>query len=97
MPRGFGFGTGMGRAARGFGFGRGYGGNFGPNCRVFPWLPRRWWATGNYQSGITAPFFAGAPVEGEYLQAQAKFLKNQLEAIEKRLEQLGKKEPETRE
>jgi len=96
MPRGFGFGAGMGWVGRGFGFGRGYGYYFSPYCRVFPWLPRRWWATGAY-SGITAPFFAGIPVEGEYLQAQAQFLKAQLDAIEKRLEQLGKKAPENKE
>lgn len=90
MPGGFGFGAGMGRVARGFGYGRGYAGNWGPACRFFPWMPRRWWALGD-QGDITAPFFAGIPVEGDYLQAQAKFLKNQLEAIEKRLEQLQKK------
>lgn len=88
MPRGgFGFGSGMG-FARGFGFGRGTRGNWGANCRMFPWLPRRWWASNNFQSDTPMPVAVNPPQENEYLKTQAQFLKAQLEAVEKRLEQL---------
>lgn len=53
MPRGRGFwgpGYGMGRGF--WGFGRGMGNPY-PNCRFFPWLPRRWW-TGMY--GPISPY-----------------------------------------
>ena len=58
--RGVGRGRGGG-LGRGMGLGRGYwtgmapGGGYGPgmgrgnpypNCRFYPWLPRRWWALG---------------------------------------------------
>jgi hypothetical protein len=66
--RGYGRGRGGGYG-RGMGFGRGYwsgvapGGGYGPGlgrgnpypyCRFYPWLPRRWWATGINPYG-TAP------------------------------------------
>ncbi len=58
MPFGYGRGyrrmyyaTGLpGWARAGYGypaFGAGFGGNPYQNCRVFPWLPRRWWS-GSY-------------------------------------------------
>lgn len=91
MPRGgFGFGPGMG-FARGSGFGRGTRGNWGANCRVFPWMPRRWWAGYNFQADTPMPVAVDYPQESEYLKNQAQFLKAQLEAVEKRLEQLVKK------
>jgi hypothetical protein len=46
--RGLGFARGYGMGAApggGYGPGRGWGNPF-PNCRFYPWLPRRWWATG---------------------------------------------------
>ena len=101
MPRGNGFrGAGMwsngyGYAnSYGYGYGCGPGGNFGPNCRMYPSLPRRWWATGEYQgpqNTLYPPRFAGITSENELLQAQAQFLKKQLNEIEKRLEDMGKK------
>jgi hypothetical protein len=46
--RGMGFGRGYwGGPAPGIGYGQGLGrGNPYPYCRFYPWLPRRWWATG---------------------------------------------------
>lgn len=46
--RGLGFARGYGMGAApggGYGPGRGWGNPF-PNCRFYPWLPRRWWAMG---------------------------------------------------
>lgn len=40
--RGYRPGTGF---SRGRGMGRGMGNPY-PYCRFYPWLPRRWWATG---------------------------------------------------
>lgn len=50
MGRGMGLGRGFGMG-RGMFFGRGSGmgmgrGNPYPFCRLYPWLPRRWWAYG---------------------------------------------------
>lgn len=47
--RGLGFGRGYwSGAAPGVGYGQGLGrGNPYPYCRFYPWLPRRWWATGS--------------------------------------------------
>lgn len=96
MPRGFGYGPGMSRGwqAREFGYGLGFGANFSPNCRFYPWLPRRWWATNTYQGVANAPYPypAGFSDESEYLQTQAQLLKTRLGVIEKHLEQLGKQD-----
>jgi hypothetical protein len=54
--RGMGFGRGYGLGVTpGVGYGRGLGrGNPYPYCRFYPWLPRRWWATGINPYGYTA-------------------------------------------
>lgn len=99
MPRGYGFkGAGM-YGGNGYGFANGYGGgprgNWGTNCRMFPSLPRRWWATGAYQvqqNAVYQPYLAEAASENEVLKAQAQFLRKQLGEIEKRLEQMGNKD-----
>lgn len=88
MPRGF--GAGMGCQTRGFG--RNSRNNSSPNCRTYPWLPRRWWAA-EYQNAAMPQDFPGVPAESDYLQEQSKYLKKQLAEIEKRLQQLEKKEP----
>jgi len=90
VPRGFG----MGWQARGYG--RGFMGNVGPNCRMYPWLPRRWWDSSVYPAGAyTTPYSVGMPAE--YLQAQAQFLKTQLAAIERQMKQLEKKDNDDKE
>ncbi|AGL02700.1 DUF5320 domain-containing protein [Desulfoscipio gibsoniae] len=94
MPRGgfgYGYGYGMGNAP-GFGFGRGMRGNYSANCRMYPWMPRHWWANSNVQNNMSSPFAAGFPQESEYLKNQAELLKAQLGEIEKRLNQLDKKD-----
>lgn len=67
---------------RGYGFGRGWWGGCPGNpygfCRFFPWLSRRWWAL--------------PPVsELEALKQEVAFLKEQLDAVEKRLKELEEK------
>ena len=98
MPRGYGSrGAGMwGNGGNGNGNGNGNGcgprNDFGPNCRMYPSMPRRWWATGEYQgqqNALYPPRFAGDASENELLQAQAQSLKKQLNEIEKRLEEMG--------
>ncbi len=62
MGRGGGFGRGVGFvggygmgwvAGGGYGPGRGFGNPFS-TCRFYPWLPRRWWATGMNPYGIAS-------------------------------------------
>lgn len=77
-----------------WGNGCGPGANFGPNCRMYPSLPRRWRATGEYQGPQNALYpsqLAGNTSENELLHAQAQLLKKQLGEIERRLEAVGNK------
>ncbi|MFA7468105.1 MAG: DUF5320 domain-containing protein [Desulfotomaculaceae bacterium] len=99
MPRGNGFCAGMGRQMRGYGYGQGQGfaGNTQADCRFNPSLHRRWWATSNSPAPAAPAYAAAVPLESEYLQEQAQFLKTQLEEIEKRLAHLDKKEFVTKE
>ncbi len=94
MPwgRGPGFGFGFGWRAGGRGLGNPYG-----VCRTFPWLPRRWWAApgatpfGYPAAGPAWNSWAAAPgtaTEAETLKQQAAFLREQLHAIEKRIDEL---------
>lgn len=87
---------------RGYGFGRGWWagwpGNPSWSCRFFPWLPRWWWATPGYAgygySGAPTgyPWAATLPVsEVEALKQEAAFLREQLQAVEKRLKELEEK------
>lgn len=88
MQRGFGLGMGCrARGGAGVGMGRGFGANADVNCRMYPWLPRRWRQT-SVNPGDVQGQFAGAPSENEYLQSQAQFLKDQLNEVEKRLQKL---------
>lgn len=78
MPLGYGFGFGRSR-----GFGRGWGAGWqnypGWGCRRYPGRPRGW-------RGMMPPY---DPItEAEDLRQQASFLKQRLEAIEKRLKDL---------
>ncbi|MGB4503546.1 MAG: DUF5320 domain-containing protein [Syntrophaceticus sp.] len=84
--------------SQGWGLGRG---NPSPFCRFFPWLPRRWWAASGNASGpwaaapedVAGPW-AATPTPGEgwkeadVLKEQASFLQQQLDEINKRLEEL---------
>ncbi|KJS13942.1 MAG: hypothetical protein VR67_02525 [Peptococcaceae bacterium BRH_c8a] len=97
MSRGNGSGAGMGRQMRGNGYGCGLTSNTGVVCRANPSLPRRWWATSSSAVPVASAYTAAAPSDSEYLQEQARFLKTQLEEIEKRLAHLEKKEPEKKE
>lgn len=87
---------------RGYGFGRGWWGGWPGNpygfCRFFPWLPRRWWAMPGYArygypgAPTLYPWAATPPVsEVEALKQEAAFLKEQLDAVEKRLKELEEK------
>ncbi|MGB9717554.1 MAG: DUF5320 domain-containing protein [Thermoproteota archaeon] len=59
-------------------------------CRWFPWLPRWWWM-GIY--GPITPYWM-PPMSREdeiaMLQEEARILEQELDAIRKRLEELGK-------
>jgi len=69
----------------GFGWpGRGWG-----FCRFFPWLPRRWWA---WAHPYAVPPWGYIPPEAELaiLKARAEWLKNELDAISQRIEELEK-------
>ncbi|MGB9791362.1 MAG: DUF5320 domain-containing protein [Thermacetogeniaceae bacterium] len=67
------------------------GGNPSPFCRFFPWLPKRWWAYpgAGYGAGWMPGPPAGVPDEATVLKQQAEFLRQQLDAINKRLGELG--------
>ncbi len=80
-------GFGMGRG-RGFGFGRGMGFGFGRGCRnrFFAAGAPGWCATGDVAATEAAP----GPGEKQVLTNQAETLQAQLDAIHKRLEQMGK-------
>ncbi len=72
----------------GWWWGRGWG--------FYPWLPLRWWAWGPWPfwpyAAPWAPVPPTVPPEAELsaLRAQAEWLKVQLEAISKRIEELEK-------
>ena len=81
-----------------YGYGRGYGYTGDPTkCARFPWLPRWWWTTPDYQGAVPVPpadVSAMGPVPDErvYLQDQTKYLEQELAALRKRLEELGSEE-----
>ena len=91
MPRGY------NKLGRGIG-----GGNPYPNCRFFPWLPRRWWAyPTTSQLNLASSQPTNIPVilpkstpgyskkqEIEMLTQQTQILENQLKSLKKRLEEL---------
>jgi len=89
----YGYGRGYG-----LGYGRGYGYTGDPTkCARFPWLPRWWWSNPDYQGAVPVPpadVSAMGPVPDErvYLQDQTKYLEQELEALRKRLEELGSEE-----
>jgi hypothetical protein len=72
-------------------------------CRRFPWLPRWWWANPEYTNPYPAPSAGGQvqqpywpPYQGEmpieqereYLETIVQDMENQLESINKRLQEL---------
>ena len=88
----YGYGRGYG-----LGYGRGYGYAGDPTkCARFPWLPRWWWSTPDYQGAVPVPpadaSAAPVPDERNFLQDQTKYLEQELAAIRKRLEELGSEE-----
>lgn len=67
-------------------YGRGYRG-WGPSrCFRYPWLPRWWWATGDYPS-----YQPTKKEEIGSLREEAEALKEELKAISERIEQLEEK------
>ncbi|MEW6725046.1 MAG: DUF5320 domain-containing protein [Bacillota bacterium] len=64
------------------GQGGGLRGNPNPNCRLYPWLPRRWWVGG---AAAPMPYPTEPASEKEHLRMMANSLRQQLEATEKRL------------
>ncbi|MGB9866692.1 MAG: DUF5320 domain-containing protein [Bacillota bacterium] len=70
----------------------GWWGTWGGYCRLYPWLPRRWWAyLGVQLPGATPapwwPWVAGTR-EADFLKRQAELLKGELEQVQNRLAQL---------
>ncbi|MHA1299128.1 MAG: DUF5320 domain-containing protein [Candidatus Helarchaeota archaeon] len=98
---GLGYGRGLGLGYRrmfwgpGYGMGRGLGPNPSLNCRWFPWLPRWWWANPSYAQNIpytNLPFTPSLDPtqEKQILETQLNQLKNAIESIKQRLEELEK-------
>jgi hypothetical protein len=92
MPRGRGFwGRGYWGSRFSYPYNRyqtGYVGSPFWRCRWFPWLPRRWW-TGMY--GPSSPFNTfniSKEQETVLLTEQMEFLKQEIDQIKKRLEEL---------
>ncbi len=83
-----------------------YPSSYRGRCARFPWSPRWWWANsqqdyaGAYSGfpGLTNPVAPTAPAaptkdqELEVFKNDAKMLKEELSAIEKRIQELEKKE-----
>lgn len=68
-------------------YGAGFGGGFGGGFRaVLGWRSGDYWGTPRWQYPAPAPLTQQQ--ESEILKAEANWLKNQLEAIEKRIEEL---------
>lgn len=74
--------------ASGTGWGGGAGWAGGGSCRLYPWLPRRWWAYAPASAGAAAPASWAPLDEKELLQRQADFLKAELSDVERRLSEL---------
>lgn len=79
----------------GFGWpGRGWGWGF---CRLYPWLPRGWWAMGMTPYAVPSwgpyvPPVEAPEAELAALKAHAQWLKSELDAISQRIEELEKEE-----
>jgi hypothetical protein len=68
-------------------YNRGYRGWWSSGrCFRYPWLPRWWWATGDYPS-----YQPTKSEELDVLKEEAKALKEELKAITGRIEQLEEK------
>jgi hypothetical protein len=63
--------------------------SYGWRCRWFPWLPRWWW-TGIY--GPMSPYTMPKDQEMTLLQDEVRLLEQTLANVNKRLEELKKKE-----
>ena len=57
------------------------------SCRWFPWLPRRWW-TGIYGPISARAFSMSKEQETTLLTEQMNFLKQEIDQIKKRLQEL---------
>jgi len=86
--RGFGYGRGYGRG-RGFrrGFGGGWGGGYGQGYRGRAFYPA--WGPG--YAPEYGPYSANPQDEASMLREEAGYMKQQLDAIQKRLEELEAK------
>ena len=62
-------------------------GQWPSRCFRYPWLPRWWWATGDY-----SPYQPTKKEELDALRGEAKALQEELKAITERIEQLEKKQ-----
>ena len=87
----YGYGRGYG-----LGYGRGYYAGDPTKCGRFPWLPRWWWANPDYSGAMPPAPIPGqapaAPDEETFLKEQMKYMEQELEALKKRLGELGSKE-----
>ncbi|MGE5485285.1 MAG: hypothetical protein ACM3X4_09735 [Ignavibacteriales bacterium] len=82
--------------------GPGFGGRGGfqsSNCRLYPWLPRRWWAYAPLAAGVAGlaawgPWRQarqGGPLdEASILGLRADSLRAELSEVEKRLSEMGR-------
>jgi hypothetical protein len=104
VPRGRGrggFGIGYGRGF-GIGYGRGLGFNPYSFCRVFPWLPRWWWANPQYQNSMyftsqspsyptyryNTPAFSYPQYTPQSLIQERNYLEQQLISLQNTLQQI---------
>lgn len=81
-----------------YGYGKGYGAGDKTDpttCTKFPWLPRWWWTNPDYEGQI--PFLQEPTSEQEkkFLENQAKYLKQELSEINKRIEELSSKQEDS--
>ncbi|HHV79016.1 MAG TPA: DUF5320 domain-containing protein [Firmicutes bacterium] len=73
------------------------------NCRLYPWLPRRWWAyvpafAGTVGVPAWAPWWQGnvPQNEADFLRTQAEILRAELNDVEKRLSRIEGRSDEDR-
>jgi hypothetical protein len=72
------------------GRGRGYWGTDPTRCARFPWLRRWWWADQDTETPYTTDVAPAS--EKEFLENQISYLKNELDQVNKRLEDISKSE-----
>lgn len=83
------------RPGRLYGYGMGYWYTGDPSkCARFPWMPRWWWASPEYEGGLPTPGASTEEQERRFLETQVKGLEEELASMKKRLEELGPSEGE---